>query len=330
MHNFFAVTLLRYLEGVGITPSQPVVATAETEILPVPVTTQPVLLEELWEGSDAAAYNLTHSEFNKILLQIGNAQNYGQPSEEIASQEQQAAFFRNLRLPDLVLARACADGNERAWERFLALYHEPLIRAAIAITGSDTQGRDLADALAAELYGLTTKDGERRCPLDSYKGRGSLIGWLRTTLAQRHVDHYRRTWREQTIDDSSNEYDPPAPEPSQENISAELSILCKAIEQALAQRPPEDRFLLASYFLDERTLLQIAQILRVHEATVSRKLRRLTDDLRKQVLRNLQNLGLSKRAAQEALGADPRDLNLNLKKLLQISQSDAFPEKAGL
>src|SRR5580698_622617 len=109
LHNFFAVTLLRYLEGVGITPSQPVVATAETEILPVPVTTQPVLLEELWEGSDAAAYNLTHSEFNKILLQIGNAQNYGQPSEEIASQEQQAAFFRNLRLPDLVLARACAD-----------------------------------------------------------------------------------------------------------------------------------------------------------------------------------------------------------------------------
>ena len=314
----------------GITPSQPVAATTETEILPAPATIQPVLLEELWQGSDAVAYSLTRSEFNEILLQIGNAQNYGQPSKETAYQEQQAAFFRNLRLPDLVLARACANGSERAWERFLALYHEPLIRAAIAITGSDTQGRDLADALYAELYGLTAKDGERRCPLDSYKGRGSLIGWLRTTLAQRHVDHYRRTWREQQMDESSNEYDPPASEPLQESTSAELSVLSKAIEQALMQRQPEDRFLLASYYLDERTLLQIAQVLCVHEATVSRKLRRVTDDLRKQVLRNLQNLGLSKRAAQEALGTDPRDLNLNLKKLLQISQSDAFSEKAGL
>ena len=75
-------------------------------------------------------------------------------------------------------------------------------------------------------------------------------------------------------------------------------------------------------------LLQIAKVLNVHEATVSRKLRRVCQQLRKQVLRNLQGFGLSRRAAGEALGADPRDLDLNLKKLLQYSQSDAFQEKA--
>jgi hypothetical protein len=37
---------------------------------------------------------------------------------------------------------------------------------------------------------------------------------------------------------------------------------------------------------------------------------------------------LSKPAAQEALGADPRDLNLNLKKILQITSLNAFQEKA--
>jgi RNA polymerase sigma-70 factor (ECF subfamily) len=62
---------------------------------------------------------------------------------------------------------------------------------------------------------------------------------------------------------------------------------------------------------------------------VSRKLKRVCQDLRKQTLKNLENSGLSKRAADEALGADPRDLELNLKKLLQNSQSDAFKEKAG-
>jgi RNA polymerase sigma-70 factor (ECF subfamily) len=69
-------------------------------------------------------------------------------------------------------------------------------------------------------------------------------------------------------------------------------------------------------------------VLSVHEATVSRRLRRVTDGLRKKVLRNLEDAGLSRRAAEEALGADPRDLDLNLKKLLQYSQSDAFQEKA--
>jgi RNA polymerase sigma-70 factor (ECF subfamily) len=61
---------------------------------------------------------------------------------------------------------------------------------------------------------------------------------------------------------------------------------------------------------------------------VSRKLHRVTSNLRKQIVRNLQGLGLSKPAAQEALGADPRDLDLNLKKILQISSLDAFQEKA--
>jgi RNA polymerase sigma-70 factor (ECF subfamily) len=302
----------------------------------------PKLLEEFWQQSDASSFGIAQDNLADVLSGIGAARNYGQPAGAAPSREQQAAFLRSLRLSDLVLARACANGNERAWEHFLNLYSQPLTRAAIAIAGSETKGRDLSDALYAEVYGLsvgqvngvTQTEPKRRCPLDSYQGRGSLIGWLRTVLAQRHVDQHRRTWREQPLsgpagEDDAAHYDLPAPEPQPESNAAELSLLVKAIEAALKHLAAEERFLLASYYLDGRTLLQIARILQVHEATVSRKLRRLTDDLRKQLLRNLQNAGLSKRAAQEALGADPRDLDLNLKKLLQSSQSEAFSEKAG-
>jgi len=92
---------------------------------------------------------------------------------------------------------------------------------------------------------------------------------------------------------------------------------------------PEERFLLSSYFLDQQTLLQIGRLLHVHEATVSRKLKRLTTNLRKQLLRNLQSGGLSKRAAEEALGTDPRDVELNIRRLLQNSQSGSFSNKTG-
>jgi RNA polymerase sigma-70 factor, ECF subfamily len=307
---------------VSLTPIQPVenVAVGKVAAADAP------FLDETWAASDAPSYGLTRADFNATLLAAGAERNFGLPAETRPSPQQQAAYFRAIKINDLVLARACAAGHEHAWERFVALYHEPLIRAAIAITGSDTLGRDLAGALYAELYGVTERDGRRRCPLEGYRGTGSLLGWLRTTLAQRHVDHHRRTHREQPLDDPALALDPPAAEKAE--APRDLDELGKAVEEALARLGVEDRFLLATYYLDGRTLLEIAQVLAVHEATVSRRLRRTVDEIRKQVLRNLRRAGLSSRAAEEALGADPRDLDLNLKKLLQTSAPRPFHEKA--
>ncbi len=292
-------------------------------IAALPGAVDRALLEEFWRTCDAASWGLAREEFDRILLEAVAAWNYGLAEDAIATRQQQAAYFRGLHLPDLVLARACAGGNERAWERFIEVYRQPLVRAAIAIAGSETLGRDLADQLYAELYGLTVRDGERRCPLHSYRGRGSLLGWLRTTLAQRYVDHHRRTRREEPLE----EFDTPTPDPAPEQPARELSLLERAIEQALEMREAEDRFLLAAYYLDGQTLKQVAALLRVHEATVSRKLRRAIQEIRKQVLKNLQNSGLSRRAAEESLGADPRDLDMNLKILLQNSQTETFQEQ---
>ena len=320
----FRHIVFAYRGGVGITPAQSVEGSAGESIAGPPGTIDGFLLEELWQECDGASCGLERAEFHKILLDVGTAQNYGLAEGTAASRQQQATYFRALKLGELVLARACAAGNERAWERFVATYRQPLVRAAIAITGSDTLGRELADQLYGELFGLTTHDGGRQCPLLSYQGRGSLIGWLRTTLAQRHVDHFRRNHREQSLE----EYDAPAPVHEAQKQAAELTVLEKAVEGALKCCDAEERFVLASYYLDQRTLMEIAKVLNVHEATVSRKLKRVCQDLRKQVLKNLHGLGLSRRAADEALGTDPRDLDLNLKKLLQYSQSDAFQEKA--
>ena len=319
----------------GIIRSQPVEesavsgidATPEMGQLPVPSSP---LLNGLWRESGAAAYGLEKEEFNRILHRVGTEQDYGLEPGATASRRQQAGFFRGLRLADLTLARACASGHEGAWEHFIAVYRQPLFRAAIAITGSETLGRELADQLYAELYGLSARDGVRRSPLDSYKGKGSLMGWLRTTLAQRHVDHHRRTRRELPLDNLAEGNEPPAADPKPGKLPAELLLLAKAVVETLEKIETVERFLLAAYYIDGRTLLEIAPMLHVHEATVSRKLHRLVDGIRKQIVKSLLGYGLNKRAVQEMLGADPRDLDLNLKKILQISLPDAFQEKAAL
>jgi RNA polymerase sigma-70 factor, ECF subfamily len=281
------------------------------------------LLQELWLTANAAASGLTCAELGTVLYAVGTKFNYGLPATGHPDHSQKADFLRSLRLEDLALATACVLGREVAWERFLNLYRAPLTQAAIAITGSSTLGHELADSLYSELYGLRQVEGERRSPLASYSGRGSLLGWLRTTLGQRHVDHHRRTHRESPLDT----LDAPAPQPDPAPVAADLTDLTRAITSTLQDLSAEERYLLSSYFLDRQPLAQIARVLHVHEATISRRLKRLLSDLRKRLLQQLQAGGLSKRAAEEALGNDPRDLEINLRALLQSSQTTSFSEQ---
>lgn len=285
------------------------------------------ILDELWHDAGAEAFGLSKGEFEQALLRSGAKYNYGFSAgfsaEVQPTPAQRESFLRGLKLADLALAHACALGREAAWQQFLTLYRGPLQQAAVAITRSSSLGQDLADSLYSELFGLTERDGVRKSPLASYSGRGSLMGWLRTTLAQRHVDHHRRTHRETPIDDHDFAATPAAAtaEPAAlGRLGDSLAVTLRALEV-------DDRFLLSAYYLDQRTLLQIAQVLRVHEATVSRKLKRLTQSLQQQLLKNLQRSGLSKDAAQETLGTDPRDLTINLRSLLQSSTASAFHNK---
>ena len=89
------------------------------------------------------------------------------------------------------------------------------------------------------------------------------------------------------------------------------------------------RFLLSAYYLDQHTLQEISSVLRVHVATISRKLNRATERLRKELLQTLRARGLNRRAAEEALGTDPRDVDINLRSLLQKSEDEPISEKVG-
>jgi RNA polymerase sigma-70 factor (ECF subfamily) len=279
--------------------------------------------------SIAAAHSLTAAELAQALAAIGVKHNFGLPPGSAAVPAQQEKFLRAIQLPDLALAQACALGREPAWQQFLTRFRAPLRQAAIAITGSSSLGEDLADSLYAELFGLSERAGERRSPLAGYTGRGSLMGWLRTTLAQRHVDHHRRTWRESPLPEPESGHEPAAITSQTADEPAQLTRLSHALKQVLHQLAPEDRFLLASYFLDQHTLLEIARLLRVSEATISRKLKRLTTDIHKLLLKQLQAAGLSRRAAEEAMFTDPRDLTLNLRTLLQSSPPATFSSQQG-
>src|SRR6185436_18147660 len=89
-------------------------------------------------------------------------------------------------------------------------YRPVLYRAASAI---DPAGgaRDLADALYAELFGLTERDGARRSHFEYFHGRSTLATWLRAVLAQRNVDRARAARRLEPLPDEESAAAAPAP-----------------------------------------------------------------------------------------------------------------------
>jgi RNA polymerase sigma-70 factor (ECF subfamily) len=274
----------------------------------------------LYERSGAAAYALDVEQFVSILEEIVRKYLLGETSTESAS-----IFCAGLRLEELALARACAAGNEQAWQDFVNRFRQKLHNMALHITRDGATAAELADSLFADLYGVNARDGVRRSKLVFYTGRGSLEGWLRTVMAQEFINRYRKQKRTVSLEEQTEEgvqFAAPIPEPA----CAADKRLETATDEALAELSAEDRFTLASYYLDGRTLAEIARTLGLHESSISRRLDRLSTSLRKRILASLRARGMSHAQAAEALETDVRDLGLNLRsRLTQDSGPKAFP-----
>ena len=281
----------------------------------------------LYERSGAAAYGLSEEQFAAILSEILRKylpRSSKNDSERVSQKE--ADFCASLRLEELALARACAAGNEQAWQDFISRYRQKMHGMALHITHDGAHAAELADSLFADLYGVSARAEARKSKLVFYTGRGSLEGWLRTVMAQEFVNRYRKQKRTVSLEEQTEDGVQFAADPSKPDSAADQRLEA-ATDEALAELSPEDRFTLASYYLDGRTLAEIARTLGLHESSVSRRLDRLATGLRKRILAGLRGRGMSHAQAAEALETDVRDVQLNLRqRLTQDSGTKTFPD----
>jgi RNA polymerase sigma-70 factor, ECF subfamily len=278
-------------------------------------------VKELHGQCSAAKFGIGTEDLSRILGEVVSKYAPG------SSATQARDFCKTLKLEELVLARACAAGNDKAWDTFMVRYREKLYETGLQIAREDSAARDLADSLYADLFGTKNRDGVRVSKLSSYTGRGSLEGWLRTVMAQEHVNRYRKQKRLVSLEEETEDG---AQFSTQEPVAETVADprLVAATDGALAALSSDDRFVLSAYYLDGRTLAEIARMLGVHESTISRKVDKLAKSLRKQILAGLTKQGMSRRQAEEALEVDVRDVSVNLRaRLVQDSGSPTFPSR---
>ncbi len=206
------------------------------------------------------------------------------------------AYLDSLYAADLVLACACSEGNAAAWDFFMTRFRPELYRAGRAIAG-ESAGRELADSLYAELYGLREVEGRRKSLFDYFLGRSKLTTWLHAILAQRHVDGIRRARRTEPLaEGEAGERSCAAQRSSRANSSGNsaasspdpdrnryLAILQAVLTAALDALEPRDRLRLAYHYVEGLTLAEIGRLVGEHESTVSRKLERTRREIGKHV-----------------------------------------------
>jgi RNA polymerase sigma-70 factor len=287
-------------------------------------------VERCWRKAAAPAeWNLTREQFQSAL-EHSAAKRFPDNAHDAKKIE---AHLDALHANDLALACACSLGSPAAWDFFVARFRPELYRAARAIAGfgagQDSNARELADSLYADLYGLRESEGRRKSLFDYFHGRSKLGTWLRAVLAQRHVDAIRRARRTEPLENEAGEENihiaalrAPSPEHDPERAN-NLAVLQAALAAALGALDPRDRLRLAYYYVDDRTLAEIGRLLGEHEATASRKLERTRRDVRSRVeasLRDRDRMNEERvRACLEcASGEWPFDLTVHLRSARKI------------
>ena len=212
-------------------------------------------------------------------------------------------YLRALHLDDLALACALRQGTERVWGEFVERYRPALYAASRDVAGAhgDVYARELADSLCADLHDLGQPGGEQRHSLlDDYHGRSKLDTWLRTVLAQRHVDALTARGIPLRPKNDSQHAGPVAvpPAPAGEHASKTahvvdlnrarlLPLLHRALDDVVAALDPSDRLLASLCYSEALSLTQIAQLRGVPEITVSRRLAEIRREMQEAVEREL-------------------------------------------
>lgn len=243
----------------------------------------PALASRAFARADAGRWDLTVTHFAAVLDRSARHAFKGRvpPAGELER------YVDGLHLEDLALAAACEAGNDGAWEHFILEHRPALYRAAAAIDRGGN-GRDLADSLYAELFGLRERQGARQSLFRYFHGRSGLGTWVRAVLAQRHVDRIRAARRLEPLPDDDGPGTPATTSNEHRAASPHHAAMRAALAAALAALSAKDRLRVACYYVQNMKLAAIGRMLGEHEASVSRHLARARGAIRQSIEHHLR------------------------------------------
>ncbi|MEM6991604.1 MAG: hypothetical protein AAF721_13950 [Myxococcota bacterium] len=199
-------------------------------------------------------------------------------TEALSRQLAVAAEQARMRYPaafgdGLHFARRLAQiaGDEPA--RLAALPYADICLAEACARGDATERRQLA--LTKILAG--TANGPAK--IDGYRGRGRLVGWVRTVAARLTVDMLRARDAEAEVAVDPHVLADVRASPRQSAAPAHAHDVQAAIAEALGHLAPDERRLLRQRYVERRANEGIAGERGVHRTTIARQVEQIRTKL---------------------------------------------------
>jgi len=241
-----------------------------------------------------------------------------------SGQDAAVRFVAGLHADDLCLAAACAHNSPTAWSQLAAIYDKHIEEVSHAVCSTHQEARELASTVLAHLF---FRDREGHCRIASYEGRCSLRTWLSTIIKHRAINQRQL---------KSNEAEPlesllGIPNPTALGaLDAVLfqskygEAITDSFKWAAGQLSERERLVLALRFEDEMRAADIAKMLHVHPAQITRTVKQAELKFHQAVLTRLTaHHGLSEPAIEECIGQILKNGETSIAALLHVVEPSA-------
>jgi len=185
---------------------------------------------------------------------------------------------------DLYLCAACEDGQSAAYQALEARYFPTLGRVLCRILGDQAAAEEVLQEIRTRLFvGSAPK-------IANYRGSGPLAGWLRTLAVHAAQDRLRansvqRGRLRQLASAQRTVLCAMTPDEGGETAFRRdyAQVCARAWSAAIGSLAAQERRLLHHHFVSGLSIDRLGPLYRVHRATIHRRIRRATEQVRCQV-----------------------------------------------
>jgi RNA polymerase sigma factor (sigma-70 family) len=184
-------------------------------------------------------------------------------------------YLDNLYPLDWFVASGCLEGNTRAWDQLFAsragrsdcLLVDALRGRAARLYPRDEERQESAvQEFWSQLF-VAEHDGALPV-LARYDGERPLVPWLIRVFQNWHVSQLRRQAHEQPLLDDDQQV---LPVPESETDTRWRELFAEGVNEWLGQRDDDELLLLGLRLRFHLSQREVAQLLKVHEGTISRR-----------------------------------------------------------
>jgi RNA polymerase sigma-70 factor, ECF subfamily len=154
------------------------------------------------------------------------------------------------------LALRCQSGEQDAFEDLIAVMERPLLYYAMSLTGSQDSALDVLQEVWLKVFRSIRK----------LRDPGSLRPWMYSVTHGIAIDRIRRNYAREKAEETQREDFEESQEPSFAEEDAE------AVYQALSQLGIKHREVLVLHFLEDLSILEIANVVGCSEGTVKSRI----------------------------------------------------------